>query len=153
MTKALSGQGGMSLIEVLVAMALFTICGLGMIYMQTHALFSSSDTSFRTKASRSANAALAQILADVPNLRKDYAYSGATVPAKLEAWDKELKKNLPAAEASIAFKPVSGTQFASVKISIKWHRPGSFLGVGKGEYVVDTVVANINEADINGVNP
>jgi type IV pilus assembly protein PilV len=109
---------GISLIEVLVAMTIFSFGVLGMLGMQARAISYFSDSKYRTDAALLADALINDIWVNRANLA-NYAYAGGAVPAPVQPWLAEVQATLPKGGATVA---VLGNQ---VTVSVNWQPPNA----------------------------
>ena len=111
--KGLAAQGGVMLLEALVAILIFSIGIIAVMGMQAAAITSVTQSKFRTDASYLANQILGRMWTDQGNLAS-YATAGS---AGRLAWDTTLAQTLPSGAATIT---VAGT---AVTVTITWKMP------------------------------
>jgi type IV pilus assembly protein PilV len=110
---------GISLIEVLVAMTIFSFGVLGMVGMQARAIAYFSDAKYRTDAALLSDALINDAWVNRANLA-NYAYGGSgTAPAAVQPWLNEVKGSLPNAGATVG---VNGTQLT---VTVTWQPPNA----------------------------
>ena len=109
-------QAGMTLIEVLVALLIFSLGMLGMVGMQAMAAKYSIDAEDRSRAALMANEIVAQMW-----LAKTVSLPTATVTAWTTRLQNAQVSGLPNATGSITTATVDGVVVATVAIT--WHSP------------------------------
>ena len=109
---------GISLIEVLVAMTVFSFGILGMLGMHARALTSFSDAKYRTDAALLSDSLLNDVWVNRANLAS-YAYSSGTVPTAVQPWMSQVRATLPNGNASIT---VAGS---TVQVTVTWQPPAA----------------------------
>lgn len=115
-------QRGVTLLEVMIGILLFSIGILGLIALQARAIGSVSDANYRSQASLLANEIIGQIWVDRANLA-GYAMPGGTAPA-LNTWVAKVNNELPGAVANppqITVDPLTGM----LTVVVNWQPPGS----------------------------
>ena len=124
------GQGGVMLIEALVAILIFSIGIVALMGLQAVSITQMSQAKYRTDAAYLANQIIGKMWVDPTNLAA-YTSTGATPRA---AWDGVVASTLPAGAGTIA---VNGS---SVTVTITWKQPED---VASHQYIA---VANINQS-------
>jgi len=109
---------GISLIEVLVAMTIFSFGILGMLGMHARALASFSDSKYRTDAALLTDSLLNDIWVNRANLAS-YAYSGGAGATTLQPWLSQVRATLPSGDATIT---VAGS---TVQVTVTWQPPNA----------------------------
>ena len=110
---------GISLIEVLVAMTIFSFGVLGMVGMEARAIAYFSDAKFRTDAALLSDALINDAWVNRANLA-GYAYGGTgTAPAAVQPWLNEVQGALPNAGATVA---VNGQ---TLTVTVTWQPPNA----------------------------
>jgi len=105
---------GFSLIEVLVAMTIFSFGILGMLGMQARAIGNFSDSKYRTDAALLSDALINEVWVNRANIA-NYAYtSGGTAPAPVQPWLSQVQATLPNGAANVT---VAGNQ---VTVTVTW---------------------------------
>ena len=92
-TAALGGrkQAGVMLLEVLIAILIFSIGVLAVVGMQVAAINNVTDAKYRSEAAFLTNRLISQIWTDIPNIAT-YDYPGTgTLPASLANWVNDPK--------------------------------------------------------------
>lgn len=113
-TPVVAAQRGMSLIEVLASLLIFSFGVLGLIGMQARVIGDSMDAEYRVQASYLANRLIGQMWTDRDNL------IGYADGALADAWKDEVGQALPGATGGNAPTViVSGSQ---VDITMRWQR-------------------------------
>jgi len=111
---------GMTLIEVLVALTIFSFGILGMLGMQARAISYYSDAKNRTDAVLLSEALINDIWVNRANMAS-YTYGGGAAPLVMQNWVTELQATLPKGAATVAVTPASGT----VQVTITWQPPNA----------------------------
>ena len=106
-------QGGVMLLEALVAILIFSIGIIAVMGMQAASISSVTQAKFRTDASYLANQIIARMWVDQGNLAS-YATPGS---AGRSAWDATVTATLPQGAGAIA---IAGTQ---ATVTITWRMP------------------------------
>jgi type IV pilus assembly protein PilV len=109
---------GISLIEVLVAMTIFSFGILGMLGMHARALTSFSDAKYRTDAALLTDGLINDIWVNRGNLAS-YAYASGAVPTVMQPWLSQVRATLPAGNASVT---VAGS---TVQVTVTWQPPAA----------------------------
>ena len=134
-------QSGVTLLEALIAILIFSISLLGLIGIQASAIGLTIDAKTRADAAYLANQIIAQMWVDRANI-DSYAHnpSGSTCSpsggastnnkvtggANTGSWIQQVSKTLPGAVSSkqqISVTTVTGTTTREVKIGLCWRRP------------------------------
>ena len=113
-------QGGLSLVEVLVAMVIFAFGILGLLSANATALTAYTDAKFRVDAALLADRLISEAWIDRPNIAL-YAYGGAASGPpgqRSAAWLTEVQRVLPGADATVA---IAGT---AITVTVLWQTPG-----------------------------
>lgn len=115
-------EGG-SLLEVLIAIALFSFGLLGLFGVLGSSVRATDEARLRSEASHFAHAVIAQMWTmAAADLDAQFAADG---PAS-RAWQERLTRLLPAATMSLDLVEAAGTTGSrSVVVTIAWLRPGS----------------------------
>jgi type IV pilus assembly protein PilV len=109
-------EQGFLLIEVLVALLIFSFGLLALLGVQTFAITDAIHGKYRTDASYLANSIIGRMMVDQSNMA-NYATNAAMVSANKTAWDTEVSNALPNASTSIS---VAGT---AVTVIVRWRNP------------------------------
>lgn len=117
-----SGEGGFSLLEVLISVLLFSVGLLALIGMQAAVVGNAMDAEYRVQASYQANRIVGRMWVDRANLAEYDTESGAS--DDLDTWLKEVAEALPGATGSNAPKITVNAATGQVDIVIRWKRPG-----------------------------
>jgi type IV pilus assembly protein PilV len=125
--RSRQSQGGVMLIEALVAILIFSVGVIAVMGMQAVSIEQVSAAKYRTDASYLANQIVGQMWTDIPNL-STYVDGGAG----RTAWDATVQHTLPAGLAHIT---VAGSL---VTVTVTWKAPNEPV---THQYVA---VANIN---------
>jgi len=120
-------QAGVMLLEVLIAILIFSIGILAVVGMQAAAINNVNDSKYRSEAAFLANRLLSQMWTDAGNLGAYNYPSGNSEPAKLTPWIHDTKvgvfKLLPGAVAPIVLVPASTASGGQVTITVRWLMP------------------------------
>jgi type IV pilus assembly protein PilV len=123
-------QGGVMLLEALIAILIFSVGILAIVGMQATAMKAVTDARSRSEAALYANQLLAQIWTDAANASA-YAYAGAgTPPTRLQGWYDQVtgaagSRGLPSASTVPPKITISAptAKGATVKIEVFWRTP------------------------------
>jgi type IV pilus assembly protein PilV len=126
---------GLSLIEVLVAMTIFSFGILGLLGMHARALTNFSDAKYRTDAALLADSLVNDIWVNRANIA-NYAYSGSGGSTQLQPWLSEVKSVLPNSNATVA---VSGT---NVVVTLTWQPPNAAAAGQTHQHVEISTIQN-----------
>lgn len=134
-------QGGVALIEALVAVVVFSIGILGIVGMQARSVQMLSESGFRSQAAQMASELIAEMWTVDPSLRQQL-YSSATAGARYAQWVTRLTSGVYALPGVTAAPPTvtvvtsqvpllmpgAGNFWVSdVTVTIQWQRAGSVL--------------------------
>ncbi|MGE0801503.1 MAG: prepilin-type N-terminal cleavage/methylation domain-containing protein [Lautropia sp.] len=130
---------GFTLVEALVALAVFAIGILGLIASVTSHSRSGLDSRLRTEAAAAADELIALIQTAAPATREvDYATGGAALNAWLAARLQAPRTGLPGGEATVDFGAVGGDT-RTVQIEIRWTQPREAGRDGTGTKTAELV--------------
>ena len=143
-------QAGVMLLEVLIAILIFSIGILAVVGMQAAAINNVNDSKYRSEAAFLTNRLLSQMWTDAGNIGT-YAYpgSGANVNAWITDGTVGVNKLLPNASdacctPTVTITPPGGTPSgATVTITVRWLMPEEFGLTPKPAAHNYTVVATI----------
>jgi type IV pilus assembly protein PilV len=121
-------QGGVALLEALVATVILAIGLLGAIGMQARAYAALNEAGLRAEATMCSEKLLAQMAVDQANAAS-YAYSGGNGSAKVAPWLLDTRTRIPNATITVGVTAVTATR-TQVDIHIAWQRKA-----GKGSAV------------------
>ena len=132
-------QGGVALLEVLIAILIISFGVLGIIGLQANSIAITSDAKYRVEASAFAERLISEMWMNPMNLAS-YAYPGTgSVPAPLAAWYADVTSGSAALPGAGSNKPIITIGADNVvTITIRWEPPG-------GAVHNHVVVANINQ--------
>lgn len=131
MTATVGGrkQAGVMLLEVLIAILIFSVGILAVVGMQVAAINNVNDSKYRSEAAFLTNRLLSQMWTDAGNIAA-YAYTGTGgVPAKLDPWINDPKvgvyRLLPNASTVPPIVTITGATAAGaqVTIQVRWLMP------------------------------
>ena len=115
-------QGGVALLEALLAAVLLAIGLLGTIGLQARAHSALLDAGMRAEATIAAERLIGMMSTDAQALG-DYALAaGGTPGARLAPWHRATRKSIPGAQVVITVAPGSLAFPAVVTVSISWQR-------------------------------
>jgi type IV pilus assembly protein PilV len=122
-------QAGVMLLEVLIAILIFSVGVLAVVGMQAAAISNVNDSKYRSEAAFLTNRLLSQMWTDAGNINL-YAYSGTGgVPTKLSTWVNDpvagVYKLLPNASANPPIVTITNptANGALVTIQVRWQTP------------------------------
>lgn len=121
MKTPMNKQGGVALLEVLIAIIILGIGLLGTIGLQARAYSALSDAGQRAEATIAADKLLGVMSNDVANLAKYQVALDADPPEELEPWMNETKAAIPSARVSVAVVQEDPLR-SRVDIEISWKR-------------------------------
>jgi type IV pilus assembly protein PilV len=139
LTKLPRRQGGVALLEALIATVILAIGLLGAIGMQARAYSALSDAGLRAEATMASEKLLAIMTVDQSNLAS-YAYSGSgAANAKLAPWLASTQAAIPGATATVAVANVAGTSRSRIDVLISWQRKQNAMA---SRHMVTSYIAN-----------
>lgn len=121
-------QGGVVLLEALVAILIFSIGILAIVGLQGAAVKTAADARYRSEAAFLASELMSQIWADAPNVAQ-YEYPGSgTPPARLTGWVTRVGGRLPGTDPATGLPPIvdystDPTLGPIVEITVRWRMP------------------------------
>lgn len=132
-------QGGVALLEVLIAILIISFGVLGIIGLQANSIAITSDARYRVEASALAERLVSEMWLNPMNLAS-YAYAGTgTPPAPLAAWYADLTSDSRGLPGASSHKPTITIGADNlVTITIRWSPPN-------GTVHNHVVVASINQ--------
>lgn len=138
-TNSRQSQGGVALLEVMIAILIVSFGILGIIGLQANSIALTTDARYRVEASAFAERLIAEMWMNPLNLASyDYAGSGSP-PAPLANWYSNLTTGSSALPGADNYKPTIDIGADNlVTITIRWLPPGGTLHN-------HVVVANINQ--------
>jgi type IV pilus assembly protein PilV len=113
-------QGGIALLEAMLAIVILGIGLLGTIGLQARAYSALSDAGMRAEAAMAGEKLLGTMTADMPNLLSYSLASGGEPSDVLAAWVTETRSHIPNADLSVRLTPMVGR--IKVNIDIRWQR-------------------------------
>lgn len=135
-------QGGVALIEVMIAVVILAIGVLGAVGLQANSLAALSNAGARVDATLAAEKMIGLMMTDQTNLAS-YVWDstgGTAEPAVLGDWMTETRAALPNATAVIAVTPIVGSTASQVSVTITWQRR---TGVGGDPVNSHIIVATL----------
>lgn len=121
MKTPMKKQGGVALLEVLIAIIILGIGLLGTIGLQARAYSALSDAGQRAEATIAADKLLGVMSNDVANLAQYQVALDAEPPEELEPWMEETKAAIPSARVSVAVVQEDPLR-SRIDIEISWRR-------------------------------
>jgi len=121
MKTPMEKQGGVALLEVLIAIIILGIGLLGTIGLQARAYSALSDAGQRAEATIAADKLLGVMSNDVANLAAYQVALDADAPEALAPWMAETKALIPSARVSVAVVQEDPLR-SRVDIEISWKR-------------------------------
>ncbi|QOY92886.1 hypothetical protein IM543_14920 [Massilia sp. UMI-21] len=115
-------QGGIALLEALLAIVLLAIGLLGTIGLQARSYAALSDAGMRAEATVAANKLLGIMNTDLDHLADYQLDAGDDPSARLAQWHAETVRLIPGASVVVAVTAAAGTAPAVVDITINWRR-------------------------------
>ncbi|MYM22506.1 hypothetical protein GTP46_07605 [Duganella sp. FT135W] len=115
-------QGGIALLEAMLAIVILGIGLLGTVGLQARAYSALSDAGTRAEATLAAEKLIGVINADLPNITQYNLAEGATPNTTLSAWVAETKRNIPGAVLFVQVQDQAAQNRYQVDISIRWQR-------------------------------
>lgn len=129
----LRNQSGVTLIEVLVSLLLFSIGVLGMVAMQAKAIAYSVSAEDRSRAANLAAELIATMWTE-----------GTTSPSNYAAWQARVQDaktaGLPNAAGSVADSTDSTTGIKTTTVTITWKAPAKAAGDADSSYFTQVVI-------------
>ena len=118
--KNVRRQGGMALVEAVVAAVLLAIGLLGAIGLQARSASALADADMRAEATIAADRLLGTMAVDLPNAGAYALAAGATPGTRLQPWYDDTRARIPNAQVAIDVTPA--TDRTRVQITISWTR-------------------------------
>lgn len=127
-------QGGIALIEALVALLLFTFAVLGLVGLQASMTKAQTNAKFRADASFLADQLLGVMWTDSSSLTDLARYSTASCDsyARCQDWKALVARTLPGASSAVTVNTANG----NVAVQINWILPNE----GTHTYTTETAV-------------
>ena len=119
-----NSQRGVLLLEVLVAILVFSIGILAVVGLQGIAVRTATDARYRSDAAFLAGELMSQIWTDPVNVSQ-YNYPGAgPVPARMAGWVARVNSRLPGGVAPVVTYSANAQLGEVVDITVGWQLPG-----------------------------
>lgn len=115
-------QGGIALLEVMIAVIILGIGLLGTIGLQARAYSALSDAGMRAEATLAAEKLIGTISSDLPNVLQYNLAEGAAPANLLKAWVLETQHNIPGAVLRVQVAEEALQHRARVVVSVRWRR-------------------------------
>jgi type IV pilus assembly protein PilV len=113
-------QGGMALIESIVAAVLLAVGLLGAIGLQARSASALADAGMRAEATIAADKLLGMMAVDLPNAGAYALAAGGSATTRLQPWYDETRGRIPNAQITVVVTPA--TDRTRVEITIAWTR-------------------------------
>lgn len=135
-------QGGVALIEVMIAVVILAIGVLGAVGLQAKSLAALSNAGARVDATLAAEKVIGLMTTDQANLAS-YVWdsTAAGAPAVLGTWMAETQAALPNATAVITVTPIAGSTANLVSVTITWQRRTGANGDAVNTHTIVATVA------------
>lgn len=130
-------QGGIALLEAMIAIVILGIGLLGMIGLQARSYAALSDASMRAEATMASEKLLGVMNTDSAQLNNYRLAPGATPNATLAPWVQETQRAIPGARLSVQVQ--AQPQQWQVDIAIGWQRKADSA---QQRHVVTAYIAN-----------
>ena len=140
-------QGGVALLEVMIAILIFSFGVLGLVGLQANSIVFLSDARDRVDASQLATqlASAMQVTAASELVGLSYSGSGS-VPDGLKSWMRDVERKMPGASLAAA-RPIvavtaapgpvgSGETVYSVAITVRWQPPNGDVRRHRLDFVI-----------------
>lgn len=127
-TMTRKSEGGVVLLEALIAILIFSIGILAIVGLQGAAVKTATDARYRSEAAFLASELMSQIWADAGNVPQ-YEYPGSgTVPTRLIGWVARVNNRLPGTTPGTGVPPIvdysaDATLGEIVDITVRWRMP------------------------------
>ena len=115
-------QGGLALLEALLAAVLLGLGLLGTIGLQARAYSALSDAGMRAEATIAAERLVGVMSTDAGNLGAYALAAGATPGTRLAPWYGATRKSIPGAAVTVTVAAAAAGLPANVTIAISWQR-------------------------------
>ena len=116
-------QGGIALLEAMIAILILGIGLLGTVGLQARAYSALSDASMRAEATMAAEKLLGTMSADAPNVQSYSLSENGDPSILLKPWVEETRSYIPGAVMSVTVTPM--VRRVQVDIIIHWQRKAS----------------------------
>jgi type IV pilus assembly protein PilV len=115
-------QGGIALLEAMLAIVILGIGLLGTVGLQARAYSALSDAGARAEATLATEKLIGIINADVPNIAQYNLAETGTPNTNLKDWAAETRKNIPGAILIVQVQDQAAQNRYLVDITIRWQR-------------------------------
>jgi len=115
-------QGGIALLEAMLAIVILGIGLLGTVGLQARAYSALSDADARAEATLATEKLIGIINADVPNIAQYNLAESGTPNSSLKDWAAETRKNIPGAILIVQVQDQAAQNRYLVDITIRWQR-------------------------------
>jgi type IV pilus assembly protein PilV len=123
-----NSQRGVLLLEVLVAILVFSIGILAIVGLQGIAVRTATDARYRSDAAFLAGELMTQIWTDPINVSQYNYPGGGPVPPRLTGWLARVNNRLPGGVAPVVAYSANATLGEVVDITVGWQMPGETAG-------------------------
>ncbi len=131
-------QRGAVMIEVMVAILIFSFAVLGLFGMQSVALKNTAQSNYRAAAVYLASQLVATAQGDIKHLA-DYQYTAGSTNTKVDPWLAEVRAVLPAAQATVSSTMETAPSTNGVlSVTVSWLAPGDTV---RHQHTVSTYVS------------
>lgn len=135
------GQRGVSLLEALIGILIFSIGILAVVGMQAAAIKTVAESKYRMDAGFLANEIIGDMWANRSSLAS-FEYSGGTPPAVLERWIDKVNATLPGAVTNPPDIEIAAGNV--VTVTIFWQHPDEASQIPRPDPHNHRVIASIN---------
>lgn len=115
-------QGGIALLEAMLAIVILGIGLLGTVGLQARAYSALSDAGMRAEATLAADKLIGMANADLPNISKYNLAAGGTANDQMKDWAKETQAAIPGATLVVAVTDQPLQNRYQLDITIRWKR-------------------------------
>jgi type IV pilus assembly protein PilV len=132
MNTSRSRQGGIAMIEVLVALLIFMLGVLGLVGLQGSMTRAQTESKFRADAAYLASEAIGRMWSNLSSVAS-YDGSGCASVARCKEWQDKVTATLPQGTGAVTLDAASG----DATVTVSWTSPGGETH----KYVTSTTVA------------
>ncbi len=115
-------QGGIALLEAMLAIVILGIGLLGTVGLQARAYAALSDAGMRAEATLAADKLIGVMSADLSNITLYNLVANASPSSQITAWVSETHTNIPGSVLAVTVTDQSAQSRYQVVISISWQR-------------------------------
>lgn len=133
-----SGEGGFTIIELLVSLLIFAVAVLGLVSLQANAARATHEARFRSEAAALADELVGQMLVASPAaLTTDFVPGGARFQAWLLGRVRAPRTGLPDGAANVEFGVLPDMP-RSVRVTVSWLPPRAAVRDAAGGTIVES---------------